>query len=376
MDLNRLIRGGGALRLAQAAAGGLVLSRLAGGRVRRAPLAPDAAPPPAGSVSVVVPARDEAARLAPCLAGLLPDLDLLEVLVVDDRSTDATAALARAAGAQVLAGAEPPPGWTGKAWALQQGLEAARGDWVLHVDADARPAPGLARALVAAAREHGDDVLSAGPAFRVRTAADALLHPAFLATLPYRFGVADAVGRRPRPSRAVLNGQCVLLPRERFLAVGGYARVRGNMTEDVALARSLARAGWAVGFVDGAALLEVEMYASARETWSGWGRSIAAVDATAPAAQALDLATLWLTCALPALALVTGRTTRVDRALLAVRWLLGAQLARGYRGPRGPWPYLAPLADPLVAVRVTAAVARPARTWRGRRYGARGRASR
>jgi dolichol-phosphate mannosyltransferase len=360
---------------AQALAGALVLARLSGGRRRRAPLDAAGAPPPAVTIAAVVPARDEAARIGPCLAGLAADPDLAEVVVVDDGSRDATAALARAAGARVVPGAEPPPGWTGKAWALQQGLVATDADWVLHVDADARPAPGLARAALAAAREHGDDVLSVGPAFRCATAADALLHPAFLATLPYRFGVGDALGRRPRPARAVLNGQCVLLPRARFLAAGGYARVRAHMTEDVALARSLARDGWRVGFADGAALLEVEMYASARETLSGWGRSIAAVDATGPGWQALDVATLWLTCGLPPLRLLAGRATALDRALLAVRWLLATQLARGYR-PRAPWPYLAPLADPLVAARFTAAVLRPSRTWRGRRYGARGRAAR
>jgi dolichol-phosphate mannosyltransferase len=364
------------LQIAQLTAGGLVLVRLAQGRRRRAPLkAEGTTPPPSATVSAVVPARDEEGRIGACLDGLLADPDLLEVVVVDDGSSDATARVARAAGARVIDGAPLPAGWTGKAWALQQGIEAARGELVLHVDADARPRPGLARALVAAATEHGDDVLSAGPAFRCRTRADLVVHPAFLATLPYRYGVGDAQGRRPRPSRAVLNGQCVLLPRARFLAGGGYGRVRANMTEDVALARSLAAAGWAVGFADGHALLEVEMYASARETVTGWGRSIAAADVTPRAALALDVAVLWLTCALPVLRLLGARTTRADRVLLGVRWLLAAELRTRYR-PRSALPLLAPLADPLVAARLTLAAVRPSRTWRGRRYGAGGRASR
>src|SRR4051794_19465756 len=367
-DVRRVLTAG------QAAAGALVVARLADGRVRRPPL-DDAAPPPPATLTVVVPARDEAARIGPCLAGLAGDADLLEVLVVDDGSRDATAEVARAAGARVVAGAPLPPGWTGKAWALQQGIEAARGEWVLHLDADARPRPGLARALLAAARAGGDDVLSAGPAFRCATVADLVLHPAFLATIPYRTGVADAAGRRPRPARAMLNGQCVLLPRERFLTAGGYGRDRAHMTEEAALALSLTGDGWAVGFGAATALLEVGMYASARATWSGWGRSIAGADITAARWQALDVATLWLTCALPALRVATRRTTRLDRALLAVRWLLATQLARGYR-PRSPWPYLAPLADPLVAVRFTAAGLRPSPSWRGAPPGAPGRASR
>jgi dolichol-phosphate mannosyltransferase len=354
---------------AQLAAGGLVLTRLAQGRRRRPPLSAGDAPAPAAPVSAVVPARDEEHRLGRCLEGLLADGDLLEVIVVDDGSTDGTAALARAAGARVLAGAPLPLGWTGKAWALQQGIEAAYGEWVLHVDADARPRPGLARALVAAALADGDDLLSAAPAFRCADAADLVLHPAFLATLPYRFGPADAAGWRPRPARAVANGQCILLPRERFLAAGGYGRVRGHLTEDVALARSLAAAGWAIGFVAAPALLEVEMYASAGGTWRGWGRSIAAPDATAPLAQLADVATLWLTLALPPLRLALGRATRLDVALLTMRWLLGTQLVRGYRRRR-LLAFLNPLADPLVAVRFTQAALRPDRTWRGRTYAA------
>src|SRR5690349_12809232 len=174
-----------ALTIGQAGLGALVLARLSRGRVRRAPLAPGA-PAPAETISAVVPARDEEDRLGPCLDGLLADPDLLEVVVVDDGSSDGTATLASRAGARVIEGAAPPPGWAGKTWALQQGIEAARGDWVLHVDADARPAPGLARAMVASLREHGDDLLSVGPSFRCRSTADLLLHPAFLATIPYR----------------------------------------------------------------------------------------------------------------------------------------------------------------------------------------------
>jgi dolichol-phosphate mannosyltransferase len=363
-----------ALPAAQLAAAAIVAARLARGRARRPPLRAGDALPPDGTVSAVVPARDEAQRLAPCLRGLLADRDLAEVIVVDDCSSDATADVARRLGARVVTGRVPPAGWAGKTWALQQGIAAARGDWVLHIDADARPRPGLARALVTSARSHGDDLLTAGPVFRCRTAPDLVLHPAFLATLPYRFGPADALGRRPRPARAIANGQCVLLPRERFMAVGGYERVRANMTEDVALARSLARAGWVIGFCAAGRLLEVEMYGSARETWRGWGRSIAAPDATSRAAQARDVATLWLTFALPPLRLATGRAGAADRLLLVLRWLLATQLARGYR-PRSVLPLLSPLADPLVAARFTQAALRPERTWRGRTYAA-GRAGR
>ncbi|WP_205696080.1 glycosyltransferase family 2 protein [Conexibacter sp. SYSU D00693] len=352
------------MTVAQAALALPVLERLSHGRRRRAPLGPGA-PEPGGTVSVVVPARDEEDRLGPCLAGLVDDPDLLEVLVVDDRSSDGTAALARAAGATVLEGEEPPPGWAGKAWALEQGIRAARGDWVVHVDADVRPRPGLARALVAAATEHGDDLLSATVPFRCATAPDLVLHPSFTATIPYRAGPVDAEGWRPPAGRAILNGQVVLLPRERFQRAGGYGRVRGHQVEDVALARELVRDGWRIGFVDARALAEVEMYPSARGTWTGWSRSIAGRDVTPPGQLAVDVAALWLLCALPVLRLLARRTTRVDRALLAVRFGLAAAVGAGYR-PRSPLVLLAPLADPAVAARFTWAVLRPDRRWRGR----------
>jgi dolichol-phosphate mannosyltransferase len=285
------------LALPQAVAAAVVLGRLARGRRRRPPLT-TAAPPPAGTVSVVVPARDEAGRLAPCLAGLRADATAHEVLVVDDRSCDDTAAVARAGGATVIDGAELPAGWAGKAWALEQGLRAATGDWVVFLDADTRPRPGLLRALVHAARDA--DLLSTGPRFRL----------------------------------------------------------------DVALGRALRAEGARLAFVDAADLLEVEPYASARETWTGWGRSLVGPDVNPPLQNALDLATLWLTMALPLL----RRRTPLDALLIAVRWAMLLALARSYR-PRGAAFWLSPLADAAVLARLTQSAIRPTRTWRGRTYG-------
>jgi dolichol-phosphate mannosyltransferase len=116
-----------ALTILQAASAALVLARLARGRRRRPPLAAGEWPAPhrRPRISVVIPARDEAERIGPCLAGLAEDPDVDEILVVDDRSTDATAEVAAATGARVIDGLEPPEGWVGKPWALQQGLSSA-----------------------------------------------------------------------------------------------------------------------------------------------------------------------------------------------------------------------------------------------------------
>jgi dolichol-phosphate mannosyltransferase len=350
------------LGFAQALAGGVVMARLARGRRRRAPLAASVAPP-GTTISAVVPARDEAARIGPCLEGLLADRDLAEVLVVDDGSTDGTAALARRLGARVIDAGPPDAGWVGKPWALQRGLEAANGTVVVSVDADTRPRPGLARALAAALADA--DLVTAGARFVCDTPGERWLHPALLATLVYRFGPPDA----EQPAHVVVNGQCTAVRGHALLDAGGYAPAAGHMTDDAALGRALARQGWRIAFHDGGGLIEVDMHDSARETWREWGRSLAMPDVTPPARQAADLAVVWLALGLPLVRVATRRGGRIDVALLALRAALTAGLASAYTR-RGVAFWLSPLADPLAAVRLTTSALRPARTWRGRTYGA------
>jgi dolichol-phosphate mannosyltransferase len=348
----------------QALAAGLVLARLSRGARRRAPLH-GGVPAPEEAVSVVVPARDEEARLGPCLDALRADPDAGEVLVVDDGSRDATAALARSRGARVLPGAPPPPGWAGKAWALQQGLEAAEGEWVVFLDADTRPRPGLLRALVHAGA--GRTLVSAGPRFACPGGAERALHASMLATIAFRVGPTDVEGWQPRPERAIANGQCLAARRADLLAAGGWERVRGALVEDVALARALRAEGWAVVFADAADLLEVMGYGGLRATWSGWGRSLLAEDVEPPARVAEHLLVLWLAMALPLPRLLTGRGGPLDALLALVRLALLAALRRSYE-PRGVAFWLSPLLDVPTLVRLTWSALRPSRAWRGRVY--------
>jgi dolichol-phosphate mannosyltransferase len=339
-------------------------ARLARGRRRRPPLSGHDAPPAASSISVVVPARDEERRLPACLDALADDGDVTEVIVVDDRSNDATAAVAAEAGARVVSGAPLPDGWGGKAWALEQGLAAARGEIVVFLDADTRPRPGLVAAL--AAELDDAELVSAAPRFACDGALEQALHASMLATLVYRFGPTDVDGWQPAPARAVMNGQCVAVRAAALRAAGGWARVAGSLVEDVALARALRGDGWRLRFVDAADLLEVRMYESAGETWRGWGRSLMAGEASARGWLVADLVVVWLVMALPLPRLVLRRAP-LDAVLVAVRVALLAALARSYR-PRGAGFWLSPLADVAVAARLTASVLRPERTWRGRTY--------
>jgi dolichol-phosphate mannosyltransferase len=352
-----------ALRRLQLVAGALVLARLARGRRRLPPLRPPTAGRD-GTVSVVVPARDEAARIAECLAGVDADQGVDEIVVVDDGSTDATAEIARHFGARVVAAGQPPAGWVGKPWALQQGLEAARGDFVISLDADTRPQPGLSAALVAALDDA--DFVTAGARFICDSAAERWLHPALLATLVYRFGPPDS-SRRPRPGRLLANGQCTAVRRRDLLRAGGYAAAARHMTDDAALARALVRLGWRIAFRDGSRLVAVDMHDSVRDTWREWGRSIALRDVTTAPRLAADVALTWLTLGLPPLQVVMRRGGAVAGTLVVVRVLVALALAPSY-GERGPAYWLSPLADPLAAVRLTLSALHPSRRWRGRSY--------
>ncbi|MEV4003752.1 glycosyltransferase family 2 protein [Actinomadura sp. NPDC049753] len=354
------------LTVLQAAAAAVVAARLARGRRRRAPLGPGTAGPPPERVSVVIPARDEESRLEGCLAPLLADPAVDEVIVVDDESRDGTARLAKRLGATVVPGAPLPDGWVGKQWALHQGVRAATGPIVVLLDADMRPKAGLCAALAALLDAH--DLVSAGPRFICDNAVEQALHASLLATLVYRFGPIGSTGPGTSVERLLVTGQCMAFRRARMREADGFARVRRHLTDDVALGRLLARDGWRVAFVDAGPLLEVDMHSSAADVWHAWGRSIAMRDVTPAAHMAGDLAVVWLTAALPVLRLAAGRPTPLDLGLLAQRLLLVTAL-RGSYARASPGLAASPFLDVATAVRLTWSALLPTRTWRGRDYG-------
>ena len=351
----------------QAALTLLVLSRLARGRNRRGPLEPVSGVPGA-TVSVVIPARDEAARIAPVLDALRGDPAVHETIVVDDHSGDDTACVAADQGARVIAAPPLPTGRVGKPSALQHGLEQATGELVVALDADVLPEPGLIAALAAAVLAAPARTLLTGTVrFDCRTFGERVLHPAFLASLVYRFGPGDVDGFQPSAERAVANGQCLAGRREELLKAGGFALAAEHMTDDVALARALRRRGWELLTVDASDLLEVRMYTSAAETWTGWSRSLMAPDATSGPWLALDVATLWAVQALPLPRLLARRGTPLDLLLVALRLGLHCAFRRTYRRG-GPGFWLAPLADLPAVGRLTWSTIRADRRWRGRDY--------
>ena len=314
----------------------------------------------------MIPARDEAERIGPCLGGLAVDPEVGEtIVVVDEDDPSPTAVVAAAGGARVVVTPPLPAGWVGKPWALQHGLEAAGGAVLVTLDADTRPRPGLMGAL-AAELDDDVDLVTAGTRFVCDTVGERLLHPAMLATLVYRFGPAGAEDPA-RAHRVVANGQCQAFRREQLLAAGGFTRTPDRMTDDIALARSLSADGWRIRFLEGGDLISVRMHASAREVWREWGRSLSMEDVTSRGWQALDLLVVWLAMALPVARVLARRATALDVLLAGVRVALLVPLRRVYER-RGLAFWLSPLADPVAAARLTLSTVRPIRTWRGRTY--------
>jgi chlorobactene glucosyltransferase len=241
---------------------------------------PPPAAPGAPFVSVLVPARDEAANIEACIRGLLAsDYPAFEVVALDDHSSDGTGAiLARLAAAdarlRVLLGGQLLPGWLGKANACRQLAAAARGDLLLFTDADVRHAPALIGHAVATLAAHGDGLLSIFPDQITRTLAERLIVPLMQHFAVYVLLPLPLMTRLRAPSFAAANGQFLLFRRDAYLACGGHAAVRANVLEDVGLARAVKAAGYRIALADGNGLVACRMYGSAGEVWAGFSKNL------------------------------------------------------------------------------------------------------
>jgi dolichol-phosphate mannosyltransferase len=360
------------------ALGAAVVIRMAFG-VRATRIVPVAGAPPAGAISVIVPVLDEAGRIGTCMHGLLASgAEVGEILVVDGGSRDDTIAYVRrlAAGdarVRVIDAAPVPDGWNGKAWGLDVGLHAARGNasWIATIDADVRPTGGLFAAMVAHAEVRNVAALSVATRQLVAGPLTAIVHPAMLTTLIYRFGLPGREATRVAQVQA--NGQCFLAKRELLLAHGAFDVVRTSRCEDVTLARALVAAGVPVGFYEAGNLVSVQMHADWLDAWRNWPRSLTLRDRYARYGGWFGIAEVALVQALPlplaaALALAHAMNTAtftVAAILTCVRIGVLAGAARAY--VVRPWTYwLSPLADVPVACALIAAALRRRHVWRGR----------
>lgn len=377
--------------LVQAPATAILLSRLLKAPGRRPPVEPGT-PVLAqlGAVTVVVPTLNEADRISPCLALLRrQSYEVREVIVVDSNSTDGTRELVEAAGRRdprfrLITDDPLPTGWVGRPWALHTGFlcSSPKSEWILGIDADTQPSPGLVAGLLNIAEAEGYDLISLSPQFILKYPGELWLQPALLMTLVYRFGAA---GSSDVPGRVMANGQCFLCRRRVLDLLDGYSIARSSFCDDVTLARAAAVRGFKVGFLDGSRVLKVRMYEGAKETWQFWGRSLDLKDASTQSMLWGDLWLLGSVQGLPILAFIffltsiglgySGYLVQVAAGLnlflLAIRWALCWPIAPSYdlqQAKHGWIFWLSPLADPLAFTRVWLSSFQKSIQWRGREY--------
>ena len=350
---------------------------------------PDEIPPEAPLASVIVPARNEAHNIERCVRSISSSRwPALEVIVVDDRSEDATGALARALAAndgrvRVIDGAPVPDGWFGKQWACAQGAIAASGSTLIFTDADTVHAPTLVPRSLHAMRARALDFLTVGGFQELGSFWERVVMPQVFYMIATRYGGAGAVNRARRSRDKIANGQYLCFTRACYDAIGGHASVRGKAAEDLALAQLVHARGMRGELVMGEHELSTRMYTSLAEIVNGWTKNMVTAGAdTLPAGviPRLLLPVLLLVVPLmhlvPPVTLVVSLFVPVARSvvlwaavcsvLLLVWWAL--IYVRAFR--QSP---LYALALPLGAVIVLVIIARATVRgrgveWKGRRY--------
>jgi chlorobactene glucosyltransferase len=340
-----------------------------------------AAPAHGRPVSVIIPARDEAATIETLVRSVLGSTyEPLEVIVVDDRSTDATGEIVERIAAgdsrlRLVRGGELPAGWFGKPYACWQGYRAARGEILVFTDADTRHEPALLELAVGTLQAERADLLTVAAHQVCLGFWERVVMPQIWLLLGLRYSPAR-VNRATRPRDVIANGQFIMLPRAAYEAIGTHAAVRDEVAEDLALAQRCVACGRKLWFAYANTLIETRMYRSLAHLIEGWSKNLyLGARRSFPAEPVLRelvpvmlvLPTLFwllppallaLSAASPApvIAGLTGAAL-IATALSAVFWML---ISHGMRIP----PYYG-LAYPLGAIMMLFIVARS--TIRGRR---------
>ena len=304
-------------------------------------------------VSILVPARNEAPRIASCLQSLIrQDYPNYEVIVLNDHSEDETARIVTnlgfsgdpASARRLLTGEPLPAGWTGKAWACQQLAAAARGSYLLFTDADTVHEPEALGAFVHHAQATGAGLLSAWPHQVTLTwserAVIPLVYVLLLGALPH--GVLLYLQHRPDKARqgrrewlralGAANGQYMLFRRDIYELIGGHRAVRDHLVEDVLLGRLVAeRTGEGVKLVncDGSQLVHCRMYESFTDLWAGFTKNLRPVFSESKTSfwifGLVQAAGLFFPFVLACLPWLSGRWWWVP--VLQVGWLYALRLA-------------------------------------------------
>ena len=238
----------------------------------------DASSCPSGSVSVLIPARNEEAHIRDAL---MPVLDqgavVKEVLVYDDHSIDRTAAYVREVSmrsekVRLIPPLALPQGWCGKPFACAQLAAVASGDWLLFIDADARIQPGAAGRMVTEAMQRKATLLSFWPGLDMKGFWERALMP-MLNFVVFSMFPAPLSFHMQMPALGLAHGACILIRRDVYQLTGGHAMVRAELFEDTVLARAWRKAGQTGFCMDGQDVVRVRMYDSLSGIWTGFQKN-------------------------------------------------------------------------------------------------------
>ncbi len=330
-------------------------------------------------VSIIIPARNEARNIERCVRSVLATkYSPVEVIVVDDRSTDGTAQLVEPATGnrlQLVRGVEPPVGWFGKQWAIVQGYNVARGELLLFADADTRHEPELLPRAVRGLQVERVDLFTVLPRQEMRTFWERLIQPHVFVALESRFAYLASMNRTRTYWNAIANGQFILTTRAAYEAVGTHEAVKHSVAEDVLLAQNYVRAGKDIFIVQARDFMTTRMYGSLREIVAGWSKNLASgAPLMAPPIKLVRAALpylMWLPglfwLAPPILWLATGwHWAAVATVVSLLTWVVV------YAHERAPLWYalLYPLGSAVVAFIMIRSAWRGRRLieWRGRSY--------
>ncbi len=261
------------------------------------------------SISVIVPARNEASNLPRLLDDLAAQLHVsLDVLVVDDASTDATVTIARRKGVDVIEVSERPPGWNPKVWALTVGAEHATGDVLMFIDADVRLSPGAVSSVAVQVEQRGG-LISVAPFHVTRRPVESLSAPWNVVTI--------AAGQN------LAVGSLIAISRHDYDSIGGHAARPSTIIDDIELAQSAHRHGVPTVMLTGQHLVTVRSYPNGwLDIVDGWSKNTSAGAAnTSPAAS--FAVTAWVIALLsPLVFAARGDAKRAIVAWIVTGWHL------------------------------------------------------
>ena len=237
-------------------------------------------PADAPLLSVVLPARNEAHNIEACLRSILvTGYPNLEVIVVDDHSSDGTGGIARRIAAtdsrvRVINNPDLPAGWFGKQWACHNGALTANGTLLCFTDADTRHGPELLSRSANAMVERRADLFSVAGSQTMVTFWEKLIQPHIFVLLFAKYGGTEKVSRSTNPYDKIANGQYLLMRRVTYDRAGGHETVRTHVAEDLRMAQEWCRLGFNVHFVTGLEHMSTRMYEGLGEIVRGWGKNV------------------------------------------------------------------------------------------------------